>query len=204
MQSLLLLNTVESMIAAVKGVGWVGQSEWGSVSKNSWVTMSSIEEYWAVLRNIQGGLSSIEKHSKVLLSSIEKYSEILLSSIEKYCGGRVGTITRLLIISRQAKESHQTPSQVPQPNCFWKWVGATVYTMVISLWGNPAPKFVLEPLKRNFIGFLYVSGSPNLSFIKFQPPMSPLATISSRPQKQVGRGTWLAEPDTTLNFRSWA
>ena len=105
------------------------------------VFKSSTEQYWGVLSNI-------EKYSKVLLSSIEKDSEILWSNIEEYWGGRVGTITRLLIISRQAKKSHQTPSQVPRPTCVWEWVGATVYTLEISLWGIPAPKFALEPLKK--------------------------------------------------------
>ena len=182
MQSLLLVNTVESMIAAVKGVRWVSGSKWMGLSQQEF--MSDHEQYLGVL-------SSIEKYSKVLLSSIEKYSEILRSSIERYWGGRVGTITRLLIISRQAKKSHQTPSQVPRPTCVWEWVGATVYTLDISLWGIPAPKFALEPLKKMVYWISLCIRKPQSQFHKISAThVSP----SWRPSLLVPQSKWVGEP----------
>ena len=59
------------------------------------------------------------------------------------------------------------PSQVPRPT-FGSGSGLQcVYTVVISLWGNPAPTFLLEPPKTLFYWIAPYIRKPQAEFRKF-------------------------------------
>ena len=75
------------------------------------------------------------------------------------------------------------PSQVPRPT-FGSGSGLQcVYTVVISLWGTPAPKFVLEPPKTVFYWILLCIRKPQAEFQKFSSThVSPSNRFISSPQ----------------------
>ena len=95
------------------------------------------------------------------------------------------------------------PSQVPRPT-FGSGSGLQcVYTVVISLWGTPAPKFVLEPPKTVFYWILLCIRKPQAEFQKFSSThVSPSNRFISSPQLPLLVGTKDEEylPIWTLYF----
>ena len=96
-----------------------------------------------------------------------------------------------------------TPNQVPRPT-FGSGSGLQcVYTVVISLWGTPAPKFVLEPPKTVFYWILLCIRKPQAEFQKFSSThVSPSNRFISSPQLPLLVGTKDEEylPIWTLYF----
>ena len=94
-------------------------------------------------------------------------------------------------------------SQVPRPT-FGSGLGLQcVYTVVISLWGTPAPKFVLEPPKTVFYWILLCIRKPQAEFQKFSSThVSPSNRFISSPQLPLLVGTKDEEylPIWTLYF----
>ena len=94
-------------------------------------------------------------------------------------------------------------SQVPRPT-FGSGSGLQcVYTVVISLWGTPAPKFVLEPPKTVFYWILLCIRKPQAEFQKFSSThVSPSNRFISSPQLPLLVGTKDEEylPIWTLYF----
>ena len=99
--------------------------------------------------------------------------------------------------------STPSASQVPRPT-FGSGSGLQcVYTVVISLWGTPAPKFVLEPPKTVFYWILLCIRKPQAEFQKFSSThVSPSNRFISSPQLPLLVGTKDEEylPIWTLYF----
>ena len=95
-------------------------------------------------------------------------------------------------------------ARFPDPLAFGSGSGLQcVYTVVISLWGTPAPKFVLEPPKTVFYWILLCIRKPQAEFQKFSSThVSPSNRFISSPQLPLLVGTKDEEylPIWTLYF----
>ena len=114
---------------------------------------------------------------------------------------RWGTVCN--VADGAAKQGKQYDSQVPRPT-FGSGSGLQcVYTVVISLWGTPAPKFVLESPKTLFYWILLCIKKSQAEFQKFSTThASPDNHFISSPQLPLLVGTKDEEylPIWTLYF----
>ena len=136
--------------------------------------------------------------------------ELICTGIGKICEG-VGIMCTVLgkplaqscISNFSAGTNRGLTSQVPRPT-FGSGSGLQcVYTVVISLWGTPAPKFVLEPPKTVFYWILLCIRKPQAKFQKFSSThVSPSNRFISSPQLPLLVGTKDEEylPIWTLYF----